>query len=93
MLERRLASSRPWHHCLWAGWPAPLGLVQLEHSRGLSYDLLSPNLPSSALTVPPRAVKAETTGLGRLCEAALIEAHLLRGKKKMGLKRRGWFVV
>ena len=43
--------------------------------------------------VPPSAVTVETTGLGRLCKAALIEAHLLRGKKKMGLKCRGSFVV
>lgn len=74
-----------------------LGLVQLEQSRGLSYDFLSPNLccsgpSSSALAVPPCTVTAETAGLGRLCKAALIEAHL-RGKKKTGLKCRGSFVV
>lgn len=54
--------------------------------------LLGGGPSSSALAVPPCTVTAETAGLGRLCKAALIEAHL-RGKKKTGLKCRGSFVV
>lgn len=65
-----------------AGWEPMARLLQLEQSRALNYDFLSPNLccsraaqqraaSSSAHSVPPCAVTVETTGLRRPHKAAL----------------------
>lgn len=87
--------------CSPAGWETVVQLQQLQQSRILNYDFLSPNLcclgaaqqwatSSYTLAIPPSAAMLETIRPGRPPKDAFLRE---KKKKKKGLKGGGPFVV